>query len=49
VATGGGDNNNLGTNRPTNNALALGFGSVVKVLGAFLLAGTGAVVIGFLG
>ncbi|KAF8814591.1 carbohydrate esterase family 4 protein [Phlegmacium glaucopus] len=54
VATGGGNNNNLGTNRPTSNALALdlnlvNFGGVVKVFGAFLLAGTGVMGIGFLG
>lgn len=50
----GGSNNNLGTTRPASNALTLGldfanFGGVVKVLGAFLMAGTGVVGIGFLG
>ena len=56
MATGPGNNNNLGANnRATNNAVALGLnfvnvGGVVKVLGAFLLAGAGGVVgVGFLG
>ena len=56
MATGPGNNNNLGANnnRATSNAIALGLnfmnvGGVVKVLGAFLLAGAGVVGVGFLG
>lgn len=55
VATGPGSNNNLGANnRATSNAVALGLnfvnvGGVVKVLGAFLLAGAGVVGVGFFG
>lgn len=56
VATGPGNNNNLGANnRATNNAVGLGLnfanvGGVVKVFGAFLLAGAGGVMgVGFLG
>jgi hypothetical protein len=57
VATGPGSNNNLGANnRATSNAVALSrglnfmnVGGVVKVLGAFLLAGASVVGVGFLG
>ena len=54
AVAGGINNNGLGPNRPTSNALALGldfanFGGVVKVLGAFLVAGTGVLGVGFLG
>ena len=53
VATRPGNNNNLGANnRATNNAVGLGLNvrGVVKVFGAFLLAGAGGVVgVGFLG
>lgn len=55
VATGPGNNNNLGANnRASSSAVALGlnFANVegaVKVLGAFLLAGAGVVGVGFLG
>lgn len=57
VPTGPGNNNNLGANnnrQTTSNAVALGLnfknvGGVVKVLGAFLLAGAGVVGVGFLG
>ena len=56
VATGPGNNNNLGANnRATNNAVGSGLKfanvrDVVKVVGAFLLAGAGGVVgVGFLG
>lgn len=56
VATGPGNNNNLGANnRAANNAVALGLNfanvrGVVKVVGAFFLAGAGGVLgVGFLG
>ena len=56
MATGPGNNNNLGANnRATNNAVQVGLGlngvrGVVKVVGAFLLAGaSGFVGVGFLG
>ena len=57
VANGPGNNNNLGANnnRASNNAVALGLNfanvrGVVKVVGAFLLAGAGGFVgVGFLG
>lgn len=53
MATGPGSNNNLGANnRPTTSnaiALRLNVGGVVKIVGAFLLAGAGVVGVGFLG